>query len=86
MIHGFSPRRFALTENNAAQHHALSAGRTVLNFEDFFGALQRAAQCYFDELEGSAALQDACLARIASIDGGGITVGPIEIVRPDAWA
>jgi hypothetical protein len=86
MIHGFSPRRFALTENKTEVHLQRSPEGTVLNFEDFSAALQRAAQRYFAELEGSAHLQAQCLARITSGDGGGIAVGPMKVVRPEASA
>jgi len=86
MIHGFSPRRFALIEHQSHRHlrQDLSSGSKCLNFEDFYSALLQASNRYFAHLEGSPELQALCLKRIDSPHGGGIGVGPIEVAQSDA--
>ena len=80
MIHGFCPRRFALTQHQSHLHlRSTTSGGIVLNAEDFYAALLHASKRYFNELESSAELQATCEARIRSPHGGGIGVGPIEV-------
>jgi hypothetical protein len=80
MIHGFSPRRFALTEHQSHLHLVRTlSGDVLLNFEDCYAALLQAANKYFAELESSDELQAVCLERITNKNGGNIGVGPIEI-------
>jgi hypothetical protein len=87
MIHGFSPRRFALTEHQSHLHLARTlSGAPLLNFEDCYAALLQAANKYFAELEASDELQAVCLERIGSKNGGNIGVGPIEIQLGDTPA
>lgn len=81
MVHGFSPRRFALTHHNSRFHLSqTSAGATILNAEDFYGALVDATRRYFGELERRADLQVLFAERLGSRGGGGIGVGPVEVV------
>ena len=81
MIHGFSPRTFALTEHQS-QHHLRKTpeGATVLNAEDFYASLLLASQRYFAELEAASDLQATFLARIQSSQGGNIAVGPVQLI------
>ena len=79
MIHGFCPRRFALTHYQSHRHLQTSSDSTTfLNAEDFYAALVQASGAFFQELEGSTELQENFLARLNSSQGGGIAVGPVE--------
>jgi hypothetical protein len=81
MIHGFCPRRFALTEHQSQLHLRQAAGgATVLNAEDFYAALLMASRKYFAELEGSTELVSNFTARLQSDQGGNLAVGVIEIL------
>ena len=81
MIHGFCPRRFALTHYQSHRHLQASSDSVIfLNAEDFYAALVQASGRFFQELEGSAELQKNFLARVNSSQGGGIAVGPVEAI------
>jgi hypothetical protein len=81
MIHGFSPRRFALTHHNSRRHlESTATGETILNAEDFYAALLHAARRYFDELSSSEQLVANFSARLASDQGGTLSVGPVVII------
>jgi hypothetical protein len=59
-------------------HLTLDNGAVVLNAEDFYGALLWAAQKYVAELRIDPNLRSLMMARLASPDGGGISVGLTE--------
>lgn len=81
MVHGFTPRMFAITHHNSHLHLTLTPkGTPLLNAEDFYAALLLAARKYFAELFESTELQDHMRARLRSQQGGGIDIGPIEEV------
>lgn len=81
MVHGFCPRRFALTEHQSHMHlRRTPEGATVLNAEDFYAALLGASRRYFSELEAATELKDNFIARLESEQGGNIGVGPIEVI------
>lgn len=83
MAHGFSPRKFALTHHNGSVHFRTSqAGATILNAEDLFADLLGATRRYFSELADSPDLQTRFVKRLESGAGGGIGVGPIEVLLP----
>jgi len=80
MIHSFSPRRFALFEHRSHLHlQKTGNGATALNAEDFYAALLQSSKRYFAELETEDELQRNFWARLKSVQGGGINVGPIEV-------
>jgi hypothetical protein len=80
MVHGFCPRRFALTEHQSHMHlRRTREGATFLNAEDFYTTLFCASKRYFLELEASKELKVNFLARLKSGQGGSIAVGPIEV-------
>lgn len=80
MIHGFSPRRFALVEHQSQLHlRKTGEGATVLNAEDFYAALLQSSKRHFTELETSVELESNFLARLSSGQGGSIGVGSIEV-------
>ena len=81
MVHGFCPRRFALTEHQSHMHlRGTPEGVTVLNAEDFYAALLGASRRYFSELEVATELKDNFIARLESEQGGNIGGGPIEVI------
>jgi hypothetical protein len=83
MAHGFTPRKFALTHHNGSVHFQISqGGAKILNAEDVFTDLLRAVRKYFFELATSPELQARFVKRLESSSGGGINVGPIEILAP----
>jgi hypothetical protein len=83
MAHGFTPRKFALAHHNGAVHFQTTAnGAKILNAENVFADLVGATTKYFSDLAGSPDLQSRFLKRLDSNSGGGIDVGPIEIISP----
>jgi hypothetical protein len=85
MAHGFSPRKFALTHHNGSVHFQTSQlGAKILNAEDVFADLLGASRKYFWELAVSPELQARFVKRLESSSGGGIGVGPIEVLPPAA--
>ncbi len=82
MVHGFSPRRFALTHHNSGLHlRQAHDGAYILNAEDFYAAFLHAAQKYFSEMSSSSQLQDKFLRRLESPRGGAFGVGFIDVVN-----
>ncbi len=80
VIHAFSPARFALTHHHSERHFQSDSNNVLtLNAEDFYGALLTAAQKYIAQVRIDAALRELLLARLKSSDGGGISVGPINL-------
>jgi hypothetical protein len=54
MIHGFTPRQFALMHNSGHAHlKRTDGGVLILNAEDFYAAFVMASSRFFRELEGS---------------------------------
>ena len=83
MAHGFSPRKFALTHHNGMLHfQSTQDGARILNAEDLFADLLGAARKFFSELADSPELQQRFIRRLESSTGGGISVGPIQIIPP----
>jgi hypothetical protein len=83
MAHGFTPRKFALTHHNGSVHFQTSpGGAKILNAEDVFADLLGAARKYFSDLATSPELQARFVRRMESSSGGGIGVGPIEVLSP----
>jgi hypothetical protein len=81
MIHGFSPRMYAVTHHNSHLHLTRTPkGTPLLNAEDFYSALLVAARRYFADLFESKELQNHMRTRLQSGGGGGIGVGPVEEV------
>ena len=82
MIHGFSPRQFALTHHNSHAHFtATPDAAIVLNAEDFYSAFLAASETYFAELMASDDLQARFLRRLQSSQGGTISVGFVDVVK-----
>jgi len=81
MVHGFSPRQFALTHHNSGLHlRATKDGATILNAEDFYGAFLAASTAYFAELGASPDLQVKLLRRLEDRKGGSFGVGFVDVV------
>lgn len=82
MIHGFSPRRFALTHHSSGLHlRQAPDGAFILNAENFYAAFLHAAQMYFAEMSSSPQLQANFSRRIESPAGGAFGVGFIDIIN-----
>jgi hypothetical protein len=75
-IHGFSPGPYKLTHHNSQVHLTTDNGLTVLNAEDFYGALLQATRRYFEALSKDASLQAAFVERAKDPDTGVLFVGP----------
>ena len=83
MAHGFSPRRFALTHHNGTAHLCTTQdGMNILNAEDLFADLLGATRKFFADVAAHPDLQRRFIKRLESGSGGGISVGPIQIVPP----
>jgi hypothetical protein len=81
MIHGFSPRQFALTHHNSRIHFKRATdGALILNAEDFYAAFLSASNGYFNDLSESPDLQAKFVRRLESPQGGTFAVGFVEIV------
>lgn len=78
MIHAFSPAKFGLTHNQPSIHlQRTDDGTLLLNTENFFEAVRKAALKFFAELQSDTALQQTMLQRLNDIGNGGpIAVGP----------
>ncbi len=83
LIHALSPAKFALTHHNHAAHLRTAGDLTVLNAEDFFQALNVAAESYFSAVRASSELQETLMQRLRHPKGGGIAVGPIAYFEPE---
>lgn len=70
MVHSFNPGQFALVCGQPRKHLSIWGDATILNGEDFFRALQHAADGYFERLRTDATLLESFAARISSDDGG----------------
>jgi hypothetical protein len=83
MAHGFSPRKFALTHHNGTAHLCTTQdGMNILNAEDLFADLLGATRKFFADVAAQPDLQGRFIKRLESSSGGGISVGPIQIVPP----
>jgi hypothetical protein len=81
MIHGFSPRQFALTHHNSRAHMTRTPdGAIILNAGDFYAAFLSASNSYFAELASSPKLQANFVRRLESRRGGSLAVGFVEAV------
>jgi hypothetical protein len=81
MIHGFSPRRFALTHHSSSLHFEKTRdGGTILNAEDFYAAFLHAAQGYFAEVVQSPQLQEKFLRCLGGPAGGSFVVGFLDVI------
>jgi len=74
-VHGFSPGAYSLTHHNGHVHLTQTAGRTVLNAEDFYAALVFASKRYFDDLRNNRELQGAFIERTRDQETGVLVVG-----------
>lgn len=82
MVHGFSPRRFALTHHNSGLHlRQARDGAFILNAEEFYAAFLYAVQKYFAEISLSTQLQANFLRRLEGPSGGTFGVGFIDIIN-----
>lgn len=80
MVHGFSPRQFALTHHNSNIHFRPTAdGAIILNAEDFYAAFLSASTAYFADLSASPDLQAKFSRRLASQKGGSFAVGFVDV-------
>jgi hypothetical protein len=76
MVHAFSPGPYVLTHFHRNLHLTThSDGRTVLNAEDFYDALVKASERYFEALASDGQLQLAFLQRVGN--RGEVVVLPI---------
>jgi len=74
MVHGFSPRHFALCHHQSQFHFTDRAPYLkVLNAEDVYAAFVAAAEKYFQHLRADPSLQ-ALFRRRVTADGGGIYI------------
>lgn len=71
MLHNFSPAHFSLVHASPTLHLKPSSIDTYLSDESFFAHMQAAAERYFAELRGSAALQGDMLRRLQDPNSGG---------------
>ena len=75
-VHGLSPGPYKLTHHSSQLHLTRDGGLTVLNAEDFYGALLQAARRYFDALVADTTLQAAFVERANDADTGVLVVAP----------
>jgi hypothetical protein len=81
MVHGFSPRQFALIHHHSGVHlKPTSDGATALNAEDFYASFLGASNSYFADLSTSVELQAKFLRRLESKSGGSFGVGFVDVL------
>lgn len=81
MVHSFNPGPYALTHHTSRVHLTAPHGQTILNAEDFYGALLVASQAYFADVTTLPELQEHFARRIADADGGAPQVWVVEQAR-----
>lgn len=70
MVHAFNPGTFALVCGQSRLHLTKQGEATILNAQDFYGALMHASRAYFTDLIVSVEMQESFRRRIADKDGG----------------
>jgi hypothetical protein len=81
-VHSFNPGPFGLTHHNSRNHLKAPLGITMLNAEDFYGALLAASRAYFDAVAVDADLQANFLKRVGARDGGAPQVWVVQQNAP----
>ena len=83
MVHAFSPFGFTLTNDDKEKHFLFDKKKRqpILNAEDFYDAMRRAATKFFRELHTDPTRRTTMAARLKDMQQGGpIRIGPLEAV------